>query len=535
MSERGRTYDVAGTGSMVLDTIYRAPRLLGSEEKGLLAAHPSGQLAERFVGGVTLNHLGWAAALGLRTAVFGKQADDEAGRFLRAGMARLGIAAHLDLSGGHSSFAQVYVDPRGERAIYMSRGATGELTPDEIDALHAGVIGAASMVTTEISQVPRAAARRVLERAREGGALTVVDLDVPLEGARELGSEADFHAVLGLADLLKPSRAATRGLGDESSPESLARSLAQRYGSRMLALTLGSEGALVLAQGRPHRAPAAGVKVLDTTGAGDAFLGGLLAGLHYGLAMGDATRLGCAAGAACCERFGAFPEDAAAARARVLELYDSLGGLPFVPRAFEVARAEDPLEGFLELAPRELERAAAALRPDRVRAAAALVEQVEARGGRIHVTGVGKPEHVARYAAALLSSTGSPASFLHATEAVHGSVGQLCEGDLLIAISNSGETGELLACVEAARGMGARVLAVTRDPASRLARAADACLEARVEREGGALGLAPRASVLAEVLALCALSVELENRKKLSRAEYHRRHPAGVLGRRTRG
>jgi arabinose-5-phosphate isomerase len=518
---------------MVLDTIYRTPRLLGSEAKSLLLAHAGGAVAERFVGGVTLNHLGWAALLGLRTAVFGKQADDEEGRFLRAGMARLGIEAHLDLSGSHSSFAQVYVDPRGERAIYMSRGATGELTPGEVDERHADVIASARMVSTEISQVPLATARRVLERAREAGALTVVDLDVPLEAARELGSEADFHAALGLADVLKPAAVAARGLCDASSPEEIARELARRYGARVVALTLGADGALVLVEGRAHRSPAARVGAVDTTGAGDAFLGGLLAGLCYELGPDQAARLGCAAGAACCERFGAFPEEPTRTRARVLELYAGLGGRSFQARPIEAREAPDPLSGFLELAPRELARAAASLDPDGVRGAARVILEAEARGARVHLTGVGKPEHVARYGAALLSSTGTAATFLHSTEAVHGSIGQLREGDVLIAVSNSGETEELLACVDAARRMGARVVALCGNPHSRLGRAGELCLPARVEHEGGPLDLAPKTSVLAEVLALGALSVELEACRKLTRAEYHRRHPAGALGRRS--
>jgi arabinose-5-phosphate isomerase len=147
---------------------------------------------------------------------------------------------------------------------------------------------------------------------------------------------------------------------------------------------------------------------------------------------------------------------------------------------------------------------------------------------------VGKPEHVARYGAALLSSTGTPATFLHATEATHGSVGQLARGDVLIALSNSGETRELLDAVRAARGLEARVVAVTARADSPLARAADVVLEARVEREGGGLGLAPRASVLAETLVIAALSAALEESRGFRREDYHLRHPAGTLGQRSR-
>jgi arabinose-5-phosphate isomerase len=127
-----------------------------------------------------------------------------------------------------------------------------------------------------------------------------------------------------------------------------------------------------------------------------------------------------------------------------------------------------------------------------LQAAAILIEDTEAKGGRVHVTGVGKPEHVAHYAASLLSSTGTPATFMHATEALHGSLGQIVPGDVVIAISNSGTTSECLLAVEAVQGYGGRVIAVTGGMSSPLAEAAEVTLDAGVKDEGGPLGLAPR-------------------------------------------
>ncbi len=120
-----RPYDLAGTGSMVVDLICSTPRFIGEDEKVLLEGRAPEPAVRRLVGGVTLNHLGWASLFGLRCCAFGKQADDDEGRFLRAGMARLGIEPAIDLSGSASSFAHVYVDGQGGRAIYMARGATG--------------------------------------------------------------------------------------------------------------------------------------------------------------------------------------------------------------------------------------------------------------------------------------------------------------------------------------------------------------------------------------------------------------------------
>jgi arabinose-5-phosphate isomerase len=148
----------------------------------------------------------------------------------------------------------------------------------------------------------------------------------------------------------------------------------------------------------------------------------------------------------------------------------------------------------------------------------------------VHVTGIGKPEHVAHYAASLFASTGTPATFLHGTEVVHGSAGQVVAGDVVVAISNSGATRELLAAVEAVRRLGARIVAVTGNVASPLARAADVVLDAGVAREGGGLGFAPRASVAAELLVLAALSAALEEETGFTRSDYHARHPAGKLG-----
>lgn len=171
--------------------------------------------------------------------------------------------------------------------------------------------------------------------------------------------------------------------------------------------------------------------------------------------------------------------------------------------------------------------------PEAFARAAALIQESRAAGGRVHVSGIGKPEHIAQYAASLFSSTGTPSTFLHGTEALHGSAGQVVSGDVVIAISNSGET-HLVNSVDVVRALGARVIAVTGNPASPLAERAEVVLRADVAREGGALDLAPRASAAAELLVLAALSAALEKSCGFSRADYHARHPAGALGRKSK-
>lgn len=191
---------------------------------------------------------------------------------------------------------------------------------------------------------------------------------------------------------------------------------------------------------------------------------------------------------------------------------------------------ESAVREFLDIALAQLQALRERLTPGYFDRAVDLIRTAEQQGGRVHVTGVGKPEHVATYIASLLNSTGTPAYFLHGTEAVHGSAGQVLPGDVVIAISNSGETQELKETVMTVRRIGARIIGVSGQPHSWLARHADVFLYAGVAHEGDPLNLPPRASVLAEIYVLAALSVALQVEKGLTRQQYHRLHPKGRLG-----
>jgi len=536
--------DVVGIGSMVVDRVHRAPRILGSDEKGILRDIDGAPIQLR-VGGVVLNHLGWAALLGLRTGIFGRQADDAGGRFLRAAMDRSGIEHDIVLEGAASSVAEIFVDDAGARSIYMAPGSTSGTTAEHVRGRHADFIRRSARLSTEISQLPLEAVVAALDIARAAGIPTVLDLDVPPSDALPgLGDEAQLLAALEAADYLKPSKLAAAELVPNARGDALAtaRTLRERFGSRAVLVTDGAAGCAICSADFEGRVKAPAVDAIDTTGAGDAFLGGLLAALHYGLAWEPAAELANACGAACAEQMGAFPEEADRARARVLELYrgpavafaaqresavqTDMGGSPSVGAAAG--------RRVLEVAAAELEALRRRCDPAALVAAAQLIERSREKGGRLHVTGVGKPEHVAHYAASLLASTGTPATFLHATEAMHGSLGQLVAGDVVIAISNSGSTQELLSVVDAARGFGARVVGVTGRLESRLAMLSDVVLDAGVAREGGPLELEPRASVAAELLVLGALAAVLQERGGFTRKDYAARHPAGSVGRRAR-
>ncbi len=533
--------DLVGIGSMVLDRMHRTRRVLSANEKGLLDPVEGAGPVESRVGGLMLNQLGWAALFGLRVGLFGRQADDDAGRFLRAAMARHGVETNLDLTGSASSIAEIFVDESGERAIYMAAAATGETRPDHLLRDHADFIARGRRLTTEISQLPLDTTLAALELAHAEGLSTVVDLDIlPSDATASLGDRETFEAVLREADLLKPTAAAVRELfPDVPELEAQARRLRERSGAEAVVITDGARGSLLSNESGEHWIPACSPRaVVDSTGAGDAFLGGFLAGEAMGLDPLDAARLGNACGAACVEQLGAFPDERESLRSRILELYD--GSRPTDPRWQELTTPTERVPGepgrrMLEVAARELDDLARRHDGVSLEAAAELIEAAESAGGRVHVTGVGKPEHVARYAASLLSSTGIPATFLHATESLHGSLGQIVAGDVVIAISNSGTTAECLLAARAIRDYGGRLIAVTGGLESPLAEAADVTLDAGVKEEGGPLGLAPRASVAEEILVLSALGAVLQERRGFDRKAYAARHPAGALGQRARG
>ena len=160
------------------------------------------------------------------------------------------------------------------------------------------------------------------------------------------------------------------------------------------------------------------------------------------------------------------------------------------------------------------------------------VEIILARDGRVIVTGVGKSGHIGRKIAATLASTGTPAYFVHAAEAAHGDLGMITPEDVVIALSNSGSSEELLTIVPLVKRQGARLIAMTGKPDSPLAREADAHLDAGVGEEACPLNLAPTASTTAALALGDALAVALLDARGFAAEDFARSHPGGALGRR---
>lgn len=162
---------------------------------------------------------------------------------------------------------------------------------------------------------------------------------------------------------------------------------------------------------------------------------------------------------------------------------------------------------------------------------ATAVELILARHGRVIVSGIGKSGHIARKIAATMASTGTPAYFVHAAEAVHGDLGMITRDDVLIALSNSGKNDELLTIVPLVKRQGGKLIAITGNAESALAQEADVHLDARVDEEACPLNLAPTASTTAALALGDALAVALLDARGFGAEDFARSHPGGALGR----
>jgi len=201
-----------------------------------------------------------------------------------------------------------------------------------------------------------------------------------------------------------------------------------------------------------------------------------------------------------------------------------LGEPPLGEQVQTLALAKD----ILQLESSEIEALAQRL-DHRFSEAVSLILQCK---GRVVVTGMGKSGHIGGKIASTLASTGTPAFFMHPAEASHGDLGMITAGDVVIALSNSGESDEVLAIVPPLKRLGASIIAITGNDSSSLATAADIHLSAHVSREACPLGLAPTSSTtvalaLGDALALCVLDL-----RDFTAEDFARSHPGGSLGRR---
>jgi len=294
--------DVVGIGSCTVDFFAIVPRLLGPEEK------INAERMEIHAGGVTANNLTQVARLGASTGWLGLIGDDENGRTIQKAFAQDG----MDLSGIEivkgemSSLTWIPVDAEGERCIYMFPNVTGKISVHQVRNRFAPHIKAAKHFHTEASQLPLAPVKEAMHVAKDAGVRVIFDLDVSPNFfcQSHLGSQEDLADSMKLVDVLKPCKAAARELTGEADYEKIAGKL-RALGPNIVAITMGTDGCVIASSKETIHVPAFKVDVVDTTGAGDAFMGGLSYGLLQGWENKKVGMFANACAALCCTKVGA--------------------------------------------------------------------------------------------------------------------------------------------------------------------------------------------------------------------------------------
>jgi arabinose-5-phosphate isomerase len=161
-----------------------------------------------------------------------------------------------------------------------------------------------------------------------------------------------------------------------------------------------------------------------------------------------------------------------------------------------------------------------------------VVEIINASNGRVVTMGLGKSGIICKKISATLASTGTPSFFMHPAEAIHGDLGMIVRGDVVLAVSNSGETEELVRLLPSIKRIGAEIVSITGNPSSSLARGSDFHLSAAISKEACPLGLAPTASTTAALVLGDALAMALLVRKGFKEEDFAFLHPGGKLGKR---
>jgi sugar/nucleoside kinase (ribokinase family) len=293
---------VVGIGSCGVDYFAIVPRLLGREEK------INADRLEIHAGGVTGNNLTQVGRLGISAAWLGLIGDDDSGRLIKKAFADdgLDLSGIETIKGEQSTFVWIPVDAQGERCIYMFPNVNGKLSPAQVRTIFTSHITKARHFHTEASQLPLPPIKEGMQIANAADVRIIFDLDVaPSYFAQaKLGSAEDLIAAMKMVDVLKPCKAAAREITGETDYEKMAKKLLA-LGPKVVALTMGADGSLIATEKEMVHIPPFKVSVVDSTGAGDAFMGGLSYGL---LQKWDYQRVGTfanACAAICCTKVGA--------------------------------------------------------------------------------------------------------------------------------------------------------------------------------------------------------------------------------------
>ncbi len=291
--------EVVGLGACGVDYISKVNSFADKNNKVTshdVSLHP---------GGLTTNNLVQTSRLGLRTAWCGMLGKDDLGRFLQTNLKKEHIAAVYSPA-GKTQFAWIIVDQQGEREIYVFPNASLLLTPELVEKNFKRTIQQSRHFHTEIAVIPLAAAIRGAELAKEAKAKVFLDVDGNIDvllAEGKIGTKEQVRRLLHLADVVKLSTSAAKALAGKMSMKELVQKLLLH--SSVVAITLGEKGCYIADRKNFIYCPAAKVSCVDSTGAGDAFMGGLSYAILKGMTLPEIGRFANACGAYNCMNFGA--------------------------------------------------------------------------------------------------------------------------------------------------------------------------------------------------------------------------------------
>ena len=488
-----------------------------------------GEAFSKAPGGKGANQAVQMARLGASVTMVGKLGRDANGKDMRAACEAAGLdMRHVALDETTPTGCAVIVlqelDGAMQNRIIVYPGANMTITPEDVAFLEEEIANY-DLVVLQL-EIPMEINELVAKYAQEKG------VPVFLNTAPWAPLSDEFLSRL---TYISPNETEAEGLTgihiarhgrkvDLDAAKCAADSLIGR-GAKNVLITLGAAGAAMFGDTGEQYSPAAkGVTAVDPTAAGDSFIGGFCYSICCGKSAEEALRFANHTAAITVSRMGAIPS------LPTLEEVDALLAMSTGEEDGIEHTCRSAYDRFLAVASAETKKQIEKMDYDAIVDAAKMIRAAEQAGGRIHISGIGKCSYVAGYMASLMSSTGTPTYFLHGTEAVHGSCGQLRADDLVIFISNSGETQEMKAAVLAIKNNGCRVIGVSGSCESWLAKTSDLHLLAKAENEGGPMNRAPRMSIFAETLVLQALSVVLQEDYGVTPAQYVKWHPGGKLG-----
>lgn len=482
----------------MVDIFHRVESLPTAGQKGYFqnATEP---ISAKLVGGVTLNHLCWARLLGVNTSVLALEGNDENGQLIRSTLDTFNVGTDtISISDSYcTSVSHIFLDSMGERCIMMAPGSTSQITKDVVYDIFSSHFHDENvcLFSTEISQVPLEGVLSMLTLCNELEIPSIIDVDVPPSvamGDANLGEMHQLIECLERSTVIKPTlEAALELLALEPNQHEIAnnsntpnldhlevRDVAKQLKSRFvdsafIAITNGKKGAVMATN---HDIvtiePLQNIQQIDSTGAGDAFFGGIIAGIyHFGIPqnadqlryIGDIAKC---TGAASVEVLGALPhlpvlqgiDDTKSSMERVVELNGDLKVLMDrnpIPIKNPIINQNDSNSTNSTMNSISTDCKALTALLDRKGLSVqieGMVDEME-RAQRVFVTGMGKSGIVAQRMAASLSSIGYDAEFVNGADWVHGDIGKLRikekeRRNVVIVLSVSGKTKELWDAME---------------------------------------------------------------------------------------